>query len=144
MTWRLETIAADLVDELAHKPELRLRVAAEAVAVAALHATDIQDERIDQALAALRAGEYGDAVKRKAVKALADELDEAAWDIQEQVDTGDAYQHEYLAAFRRARAVTSLWFALDDDPMVAAMEAAYEARAAADDGLVRREIASAM
>ncbi len=143
MTWRLETIAPDLVERLEGEPEPRLRAVAEGVAAAALRATGVSDERIDRALAALRAGDYGDLEQRKAVKALADELDEAAWDVQERMDAGEGDQDEYLTAFRRARAVTSLWFALDSDPMVAAMEASYEARAAADDAAVRREIAGA-
>ena len=114
MTWRLEAIAPDLVEQIEREPEARLRAVAEGVAAAAL--------RIDTPIRI-------DGV-----------LDEAAWDLQERMDAGQAAHDEYLAAFRRARAVTSLWFALDSDPMVAAMEASYEARAAADDAAVRREI----
>lgn len=142
MTWRLNTIAPDLVEQLEREPEPRLRTMAEGVVDAALRDAEIRSETVDSALAALRAGRYGESDERSATKALADELDEAAWDIQERVDAGEAEQEDYLSAFRRARAATALWFALDDDPRTAAMEAAYEARAATDDGVVRREIAA--
>lgn len=142
MTWRLNTIAPDLVEQLEREPEPRLRTMAEGVVDAALRDAEIRSETVDSALAALRAGRYGESDERSATKALADELDEAAWDIQERVDAGEAEQEDYLSAFRRARAATALWFALDDDPQTAAMEAAYEARAATDDGVVRREIAA--
>lgn len=142
MTWRLNTIAPDLVEQLEREPEPRLRTMAEGVVDAALRDAEIRSETVDSALAALRAGRYGESDERSATKALADELDEAAWDIQERVDAGEAEQEDYLSAFRRARAATALWFALDDDPLTAAMEAAYEARAATDDGVVRREIAA--
>ena len=36
----------------------------------------------------------------------------------------------------------ALWFALDDDPLTAAMETAYEAEAATDDRVMRREVAA--
>jgi hypothetical protein len=141
VSWRLSTIAPDLVEQLEREPEPRLRALTEGVVDAALRATDVQDEAVERALEALRAGRYGDSAERDAAKRLADELDEVAWDLQERVDAGEADQEDYLAAFRRARAVAALWFALDEDPPTAAMEAAYEARAATDDGVVRRELA---
>ena len=143
MSWRLNTIAPDIVEELEREEEPQLRLAAERVAGAALQEADVRDETVDRALTALRAGRYGESEERSAVKAFADRLDELAWDIQEQVDTGEAEQEDYLTAFRKARAATALWFALDEDPRTAAIEAAYEAQAATDDGLVRREIAAA-
>jgi hypothetical protein len=142
VSWRLNTIAPDLVEELERREEAQLRVAAESVVRAALRAADVRDESVEQGLTALGAGRYGDPDVRSAVKGLADRLDELAWDIQERVDAGEADQKDYLAAFRKARAATALWFALDEDPRTAAIEAAYEAQAATDDGLVRREIAA--
>ena len=103
----------------------------------------MRDESVDRALAALRAGRYGDSEERAAVRALADRLDELGWDLKEKVDAGEADQGDYLAAFRKARAATALWFALDPDARTAAIEGAYEGQAAADDGVVRREIARA-
>jgi hypothetical protein len=143
VTWRLETVAVGLVEQLEVQPEPHLRAIAERVAVAALRAMRVSDGRIDHALAALRAGDYGDVHQRATVRALANELDEAAWDLQERLDAGEADHEDHSAAFRRTRAVMSLWFALDSDATVAAIEASYEARAATGDAAVRREIAAA-
>jgi hypothetical protein len=142
VSWRLNTIAPDIVEELEREEEPQLRLAAERVAGAALREADVRDETVERALRALGDGRYGDSEERSAIKALADRLDELAWDIQERVDSGEADQKDYLAAFRKARAATALWFALDGDPRTAAIEAAYEAQAATDDGVVRREIAA--
>jgi hypothetical protein len=143
MNTRLTTTAPDLVEELERCSPDRLRRIAERVAQAAIERAEINDERTDGALAALRAGSFGDTDARASAKALTDELDEVAWDIRDRVEAGDAEQEEYLAAFRRARAAMSLWFALDADPIVAALELVYEARAALDDGAVRELVAEA-
>lgn len=143
MSRRLDVIAGDLAEQLEREPELRLRRVAERVALAALGEVSLEGDRVDRAVAALRAGRYGDGPERAELKALIDELDEAAWDLQDEVEAGNTDQANYLAAFGRARAAMALWFALDSDPLEAAMEAAYEAEAATDDQLLRREIAAA-
>jgi hypothetical protein len=143
MNTRLTTIAPDLVEELVRCPPDRLRRIAERVAEAAIEGAELSDGRADGALAALRAGGFGDTDERASAKTLTDELDEAAWDVQDRVEAGDAEQGEYVAAFRRARAGMSLWFALHADPLVAALESVYEARAALDDGAVRELVAEA-
>jgi hypothetical protein len=140
MNWRLGTIAPDLVEQLEGESDQRLRRVTEAVVPTALTAASVDDDRSDRALAALRAGRYGDSEERAAMKTLTDELDEVAWDIQDRTGAGEADEVDYLAAFRRARAAMALWFALDDDPAVAAMESIYEARAATDDQAVRRDL----
>lgn len=63
-------------------------------------------------------------------------------DLQDRVEEGSADRSEYLTAFARARAAMALWFALEADPLTAAMESAYEAEAATDDNVLRREIAA--
>jgi hypothetical protein len=143
MSRRLDAIARDLAEQLEREPEPRLRRVAERVALAALGEVSLEDERVERAVAALRAGRCGESAERAALKALVDELDEAAWRLQDGVDAGQADQADYLAAFARARAAMALWFALDADPLEAAMEAAYEAEAATDDQRLRREIAGA-
>jgi hypothetical protein len=143
MTWRLNTVAPDLVERLEGEGDPELRRLTANVVEAALREQEVRDESVERGLDGLRNGRYGDAEDRAAVKALADRLDELAWDLQDQVDAGEAEQEDYLAAFRKARAATALWFALDPDPRTAAIEAVYEAQAATDDGVVRREIAAA-
>jgi hypothetical protein len=142
MNTRLTTIAPDLAEELEQRPPDELRQIAERVAEAAIASTRISDERAQSALTALRSGSFGDTEARASIKSLADELDEIAWDIQDRVEAGDADEDDYLAAFRRARAAMSLWFALDSDQMVAALESVYEARTALDDASVRDLVTS--
>jgi hypothetical protein len=67
------------------------------------------------------------------LKSLLDELDELAWDIQDEAEAGNVPWDRYSEAFARARAANSLLFALSPDPFVAATEAAYEANAATND-----------
>lgn len=142
MSVRLSTIAPDLTTKLADMSEADLRGMTVELVDAALRSTELDAQPIDDALGALREGRYGDSAEREGLKALEAELDEQAWDLQDHADRGEADQEEYFAAFKRARAVSAAWFALDGDALQAALEAAYEARAATDDDEVRRIVSS--
>jgi hypothetical protein len=105
--------------------------------VAELASRGITEPRVQDARAALERGEYGASATRDRIEALVDEWDQEGWRFQEA-----GREDEYLAAFTRARAASSLWFALGDDPTAAALEAAYEAQASVDDiGAVRALVA---
>jgi hypothetical protein len=107
--------------------------------------TRLVDLRLDTALAAIRNGAAGGRDECSAVSGVTEELDEKAWDIQEQVDEGALPQEAYLEAFRMARAAASVGFALEVDPLKAALEAVYEAQAAiADLGAIRTAIGPAL
>jgi hypothetical protein len=95
------------------------------------------------ALAALRDGGQSSAAERSGVQQLTEELDEIAWDVQDMTEAGTASLQDYSTAFRRARAAASVGFALGPDSLSAALEAVYEARAAAGDLDAVREIVSA-
>jgi hypothetical protein len=144
MAWRLDAIAPDLARRLQRQPRFQLRRVAERVALAALEEAQPQDARLAQAVDALRAGRYGDSGERGEVKELVDELDKAAWNLRGNLQARGAGGSEYLVAFRRARAAMALWFALDGDPLAAAMEAAYEAEAAMGDRRLGSEIDAAL
>jgi hypothetical protein len=76
---------------------------------------------------------------------LTEELDEIAWDAQEQAEAGVLPEQAYLAAFARARAAASVGFALEPDALHAALEAVYEAQAAlADLEAVRVAVVAAL
>ena len=129
---RLETRSAELsrLIEAADADQQR-RIAAKA-AEAALAAVPIDQPELAAALVDLRSGRRGGAGARSA-EALAERLDETAWDVQDGVDDGSADVAEYDVAYRRARAASALSFALGADPREAALEAAYETEAATDD-----------
>lgn len=142
MSVRLSTIAPDLTSKLSNMPVEDLRRLTVEFVAAALRWTELRSRSIDAAVGALRDRRYGDSPDRERLKALEAELDERAWELQDQADRGEAEQQEYLDTFRRARAASVVWFALDDDALHAALEAAYEARAATDDEEVRRIVGS--
>jgi hypothetical protein len=131
MPTRLETRSAELsqlIESADAEPQRRIAVR---VAQVALAAVPIDEPELAPALADLAADRWGGPGVQSATT-LTDRLDNLAWDIQEEVDEGTAEQAEYLEAFRRARAVSAVAFALDADPRNAALEAAYEAEAATE------------
>lgn len=137
MATRLETRSAELSQLIeAADPDPQRRIAVK-VAEAALASVPIDEPELAPALADLAAGRWG-GDGAQAATTLADRLDNLAWDIQDEMEEGTAEQAEYLEAFRRARAVSAVAFALDTDPQTAALEAAYEAEAATENlGLIR-------
>lgn len=124
---RLGTVDLPLVHEVSGYDTTRLRAAAAAVVRHGLSRAGVSDPRVDAALARLAAGQWGDGPARDELRALVDELDEAAWDAQ------DAGRPDYLPSFARARAAGALDYALDADPLLAALEAAYEVQAGLGD-----------
>lgn len=140
MIARLATVAPDIVDALGRKPPAQLRAIAMAVSEWIVDDVGLVDPRLDEAFVTLRDMRFGASPARDALMALVDELDESAWDLQDEVDAGRAPQQEYLDAFSRARAASTVWFALDSDALQSALEALYEAQAARGDlnGVRRR------
>jgi hypothetical protein len=133
MLSRLSTIAPDLAAWLEHQSRERLRVAAANAAHLAVERTRLTDLRLDAALTALRNGRFGRMAEQSGVQQLVDELDAAAWDLQEKAEVGTVPHQTYIAAFRRARAAASVGFALGSDALSAALESVYEAHAATAD-----------
>lgn len=141
MAVRLATVAPDLVEVLSHEQPVRLRTITIDVCEWIVGRVGLIDPKVDAALAALREGHAGDSPERQALKGLADELDERAWDMQDRVEEGSAPMDQYLAAFALARAASAVWSASDHDPIQSALEAVYEAQAATGDlAAVRRRV----
>lgn len=111
----------------------------------ALERTGLSDQRLDRAVEALSAGRLGDGAERSAVLALVEELDEAAWDLQDRVEAGTADHADYLREFARARAAAAVGFAFDRDALVASSEGLYEAfHAVGDASSLRRAVLGAL
>ena len=130
---RLPTIAADLAEQLNNCSANQLRKVASAAALLAVDRTNLVDPRLDGALATIRDSARGDRSECSNALRVTEELDERAWDIREKVDDGTLPKHACLEAFRKARAAASVGFALEPNPLQAALEAVHEARAAAAD-----------
>ncbi len=132
MSTRLDSIAPELVARITGaSPQQQRRIAVEAASLA-VTAVGLHNPATEHALRVLRAGGL-DSQVRQAVEQLVEQLDETAWDLQEQAEGGRAEQAAYQQAFQRARAASSLAFALADDPQAAALEGVYEAEAATTD-----------
>ncbi|SRR6266851_2876024 len=107
MTSRLSTVAVDLAERLSHQPPRRLRRVAAAATGLAVERTQLADPRLDAALAAVRDDVPAAVAELSQVLALTEELDEIAWNAQEQAEAGVLPEQAYLAAFARARAAAS-------------------------------------
>ena len=144
MTGRLASADPELAVRLAVAPTWARAVAALAACRAVVAATGVVDPRVDAALAAAREGQLGESPEHDAVLVLGDELDDAAWTVQEAVDRGLADQADFEAAFARARAVTAVDVLLDGEPD-GPPEAIYEALYATEDvDALRRAVLDAL
>jgi len=139
---RLSTVASDLVERIEGASEAVLRQSTGKAAQYAVEQVGLRHEIASRALATLDDHEFGESEERRAVESLVNELDERAWDIQDQVEQAQATEEQYLATFTQARAASAIWFALDEDPRKAALEAVYEAYAATGDLARLRQLVS--
>lgn len=106
----MESISAELADELSElDPETSANVAL-AIADWILEEVKADDERLTAALLALNQG-HRDHRFRERVWAVVEEMDARAWDLQDAA-VGSVRHDEYLAAFARARAANALWCTL--------------------------------
>jgi hypothetical protein len=128
----LDSVAPELAEQLRGTSEDALRRVAATVGDLAVKRVSLTDPRLDRALSIL-SGRPAEGDAKRDLQGLVEELDEAAWEIQARVHSGRAPEEEYLRAFRKARAASSVAFAMDSDPQAAAMEAVYEAQAAVGD-----------
>jgi hypothetical protein len=122
---RLGTISPGLLQRLRTASPEQQREIAVLAATTAIRSVELDAPAADGALMCLRARRLGPSPQRDVLASLRDELDALAWDLQDAGSSSD-----YPAAFQRARAASSLWYALDEDAETAALEAVYESQAA--------------
>jgi hypothetical protein len=130
---RLESVDPGPVALVEGADDDRRRRVALAAAEFARTRAGLNDDRVDELLRAVGRGKFGDTVERRAVEAMVEALDERQWDVQDRVDAGEASVADHLRAFAAARAAAATVFAADADARTAALEALYEANAAAND-----------
>jgi hypothetical protein len=129
---RLSTISPELASELRAQSPTAQRQISRSISVWIAGEVGLEDPRISAGLQALTQQNATTLETVDAVKMVVDELDEAAWDMQDQVDVGLRSGDEFDIVFARSRAATAVWYAFNPDPLVAALESAYEAQAASD------------
>src|SRR5262245_6128624 len=129
---RLATAYPDLDQAIRAAPPDRAIAAAWAVAQWAIRKTGLSHRSISDASAD---GPVG------AVAALAAQLDERYFELQELCEEGECSQEQVLAAFQVARAAAALEFAIRGE----SSEAIYEAASCCDDlSELRRAVDSAL
>lgn len=140
---RLESVASDLVREvswLSPDQQLTLR---QVVVTRAVEEVELGSEPlVIRGLAELVDGPFGHSEIRSLLASLAEATDEQAWGLQE-VGNDAAESSAYLEQFRRARAISSLVFALGDASTTSTLECVYEAHAAIGNIDVVRNLISA-
>ena len=126
---RLQTIAPELAQRLSNASPSARRRASLVAAGFAISTSRLTDSDVLRQLSELRSAGALEPGADAWLAGLIETLDDAAWQIQDQVDAGNASPADHLEAFARARAVASLAYAAVDDTS----ECVYEAAAAAQD-----------
>jgi hypothetical protein len=121
---RLVLVSREGAARLARHSPSELRRIARQVAEAALSSTALESpfalEPLDEAARVQL---------RACLEREVEQLDAIYFDLTDAQEAGNATEQQVLAAFSRARALHSAWFALSPDPIEAAAEASYEAQA---------------
>ena len=125
---RLDSVARDLRAQLEGLDDGELRRIAHAVAHRAVSQTRLEETSVGDAFEAV--GRPGQAAVREVVREAVQRLDEEAWEAGDEAEAGRGSEAAHAAAFARARAAAAVEWALDDDPLTAALESVYEAHAA--------------
>jgi hypothetical protein len=115
----------------ASEPELRAM--AEVGCRLAVARSELNGPEVAAALAALLDGRFGAGPERESLAGVVDGLDKEAFDLQDAVEEGRATEDEYVEVFHRARAATSLLWALHADARTAVDNALYEAITVVED-----------
>jgi hypothetical protein len=127
----LAQISSELVDRLRVSSDDVRHQLVERACLLAVQRVEVADPKITEGLDAIRSRRFGSKDLRSRLDELTEELDEAAWDIQDQVEAGDATETEYRRAFAKARAVAAIGFAVDGS-LAASFDSLYEAYHAID------------
>jgi len=98
-----------------------------AMAAAALERTGVADPVADRVLRALDAGEDVTVGDREAIRVRVEDLDEAYFDLAEDVGDDESRTQEVSVLFRRARAMNALMNASAATSSDVLLDAAYEA-----------------
>jgi hypothetical protein len=116
-----------LAEACVRSGEEQLRAMAEVGCRLVIAKADLDGPVIAAAVKAMLEGRFGPGPECFALAALVDDLDEAAYALEDYVEEGTACEDAYLKAFQRARAASALLWTLHADPRTAADNSLYEA-----------------
>lgn len=130
---RLETLSPDLAGTLQRASAAKQRAASLAASEFAIARAKVEHPLVQRALEKVRRAGVLTPEDKAELDALAGQLDEEYFALQEAAEEGRASTEDYMRMFGQARAVAALAFAGGEDALQAATEAIYEAAATTDD-----------
>ena len=132
MRTRFQLVSNGLVDQLTKATVDEMRLVCVAVCKSALDRTGLDDPVLQDAVARLKEGKFGDQTVIVRLEKLVEELDEQSFAEQHRFEWGEGDENTYRAVFSKARAANAVLLSFGDDPFEAAAETMYEAGAAVD------------
>jgi hypothetical protein len=130
---RLETLSPDLAGTLQRASVAKQRAVSLAASEFAISHAKVEHPLVQRALEKVRAAGALTQQEKAELDALAAQLDEEYFALQEAAEEGRASTDDYMRVFGQARAVAALACAGGEDALQAATEAIYEAAATTDD-----------
>ncbi|MDF7796857.1 hypothetical protein [Pseudomonas syringae] len=134
MIMRLEMVEKGLVEKLKLVSQEQRRNAVKVACELAFQACPVEVPIVVESLRQLRSGNKLTSDQVSGLDALAAQLDEKYFDLQDSLDEGQNLNVEGLQLFSQARTVSALFLAGGEDSLITATEAIYEASSAVDDG----------
>ena len=134
MIMRLEMVEKGLVEKLKLVSEEQRRVAVKVACELAFQACPVDVPIVVESLRQLQSGNKLTTDQVSGLDALAAQLDEKYFDLQDNLDEGQSLNPDGLQLFSQARAVSALSLAGGENSLMKATEAIYEASSAVDDG----------
>ena len=134
MIMRLEMVEKELVEKLKLVSQEQRRSAVKVACELAFQTCPVEVPIVVESLRQLRSGNKLTTDQVSGLDALAAQLDERYFDLQDSLDEGQNLNEEGLQLFSQARAVSALSLAGGEDSLMTSTEAIYEASSAVDDG----------
>lgn len=134
MIMRLEMVEKGLVEKLKLVSQEQRRSAVKVACELAFQACPVEVPIVVESLRQLRSGNKLTTDQVSGLVALAAQLDEKYFDLQDSLDERQNLNEEGLQLFSQARAVSALSLAGAENSLMTATEAIYEASSAVDDG----------
>lgn len=127
---RLETVSVDLMVRLRQASPSQRKAAALAACGYAVEYAQVHDSVVLSVLGELNSGRCVSAPEIEKVKMLSEQADEEYFDLHDASDSSE--DNGYLVAFSRARALSALLFAVEEESLHSSSESIYEAVSAID------------
>lgn len=127
---RLEKLSVDLMTRLRQASPSQRKAAALAACGYAVEYAQVHDSVVLSVLGELNSGRAASAPEIEEVKTLSEQADEKYFGLHDACDSSE--DNGFLVAFSRARALSALLFAVEEESLHTSSESIYEAISAVD------------